>query len=529
MFDRPTNSRCTRSVVQSLNGMVASSQPLASAAGLEILMEGGNAFDAAVAMAATLCVVEPFSTGLGGDVFVLAYDAKRKKLFGLNGSGRSPHGINLNKIKMSYPTMPERGIHSVTVPGTVDGWTTLIDKYGTLSLSRLLQSAIKYAEEGYPVSDIIGSQWQRASEFLLPYPDSINTYLCDGKAPLPGQIFKQSNLATSLKKIANGGRDAFYKGDIAEKIIKYCNENGGTFSIQDFENHKSEWVQPISTRYQGYEVFELPPNSQGLCVLLMLNILSGYDMQSLNHNSAEYLHLIVEAKKLSFNFRNKFIGDRALNELPIEEYLSEEYAKNLRDKISFDKAMSAEDSPLKNSDTVYLCTADNEGNCVSFINSIYRPFGSGMVAGNTGIILQNRGALFSLEKDHFNVLGPHKRPLHTLIPAIVMKKNKPILCFGVMGGDMQPQGHIQIILNMVHFGMNVQEAGEAARVCHMPEGISLESGIGYHERYKLMQKGHTIIDGVDVFGGYQGIFIDHDTGVLHGGSDPRKDGCAIGF
>jgi gamma-glutamyltranspeptidase/glutathione hydrolase len=530
MVDRPVYTKSGRSVVRSLNGMIATSQPLASMAGLEVLMQGGNAIDAAVAASAVLGVVEPFMAGIGGDTFTLLWIDKEKKLVGLNGSGRSAYGIKAkNLIEQGLTEMPLRGVHTITVPGAVEAWCTLLERYGTISLDKLLQPAIRYAKEGFPVSEIIAEEWKLSREALFESDEAINTYLINGRAPRAGEIFKNPSLGHTLELIARYGSQIFYEGEIAKKICSYIERKGGRLTLRDFKEHKSEWVEPLSTTYRGYQVYELPPNGQGAIVLEMLNILEGYDLASLGHNSAEFIHLLVEAKKIAFNDRNLYIADPAFNNLPIENMISKQYAEKKRTEIDPDKANPNAKDILPSSDTVYISVVDKERNCVSFISSIFEKFGSGLVVDDTGIILQNRGSLFSLEPGHFNFLEPNKRPMHTIIPAIAMKEGRPWLCFGVMGGHMQPQGHVQILINMIDFDMNVQEAGEAARVCHTDNGVALESDIGWDVRMKLLEKGHKIISDVDIFGGYQGILIDPETGALAGGSDPRKDGCAIGF
>ena len=517
MGDRPVYGRSARSVVRSTNGMIATSQPLASAAGLEILMKGGTAVDAIVAASAVLGVVEPFSTSIGGDSFAMYWDGKKGELIGLNGSGRSAASANAEELKSreGFTVMPETGVHTVTVPGAVDAWAALLERYGTMELKELLQPAIRYAQEGFPVSEIIAYSWHMNRRYLET-PEAQRVFLIDGNAPEAGRIFKNPDYADSLELIANKGPDVFYKGELAEAICNCIKRLGGQLSLQDFANHTSEWVRPITTNYKGYDIYELPPNGQGAMVLEMLNILEGYDMKALGHNTADYLHLIIEAKKAAFADRAKFVADPAFNDLPTERIISKEYASQKR-------------QTLRSSDTVYLTAADRYGNIISFISSIFGDFASGIVPEGTGIILQNRGALFSLEKGHFNCLEPSKRPLHTIIPAFVLKDGKPWLSFGVMGGDMQPQGHVQVLLNMIEFGMNVQEAGEAPRVCHCADGVALEQGIPWNERLKLIEKGHSIITGFDIFGGYQGIHINPKNGAFEGGSDDRKDGCAIGY
>ena len=519
-----------RSVVRAMNGMVATSQPLASAVGLRMLQQGGNAIDAAIAAAAVLCVVEPMMVSPGGDLFALIWDAKKKDLKALNASGRAPKALSIDELKKRGITKkPEHGIHTVTVPGGVDGWATLLKSHGTMTLAQVLQPAIEYAERGFPVTEIIATDW-REGEQHNGNPDFAATFLRNGKAYTTGEIFTNKNLANSLKLIAKGGRDVMYKGELAQKIVKFAQAQGGLHTMQDFAAHSSTWVEPISTTYRGHTVYELPPNNQGLAALQMLNILEGYDVKSLGHNSAEYLHLLVEAKKLAFVDRAKHIADPAFYKAPLTQLLSKDYAAELRKKINLGQALDpTANGPSGGEDTVYLTVVDKDRNCVSFIQSIFSAFGSGLVAGDTGIVLHNRGAGFSFDPTNANKLEGGKRPFHTLIPAMVFREGKPWLTFGVMGGDMQAQGHVQVLMNMIDFGMDVQQAGEQPRFRHFENGLGLESAIGADVRAALEAKGHKLTRTSGTFGGYQAILIDPATGALAGGSDVRKDGCAIGW
>ncbi|MBL8204841.1 MAG: gamma-glutamyltransferase [Blastocatellia bacterium] len=519
-----------RSVVRAMNGMVATSQPLASAAGLRILQQGGNAIDAAIAAAAVLCVVEPMMVSPGGDLFALIWDAKKKELKALNASGRAPKALSIDELKKRGITKkPEFGIHTVTVPGAVDGWATLLKSHGTMTLAQVLQPAIEYAERGFPVTEIIATDW-REGEQHKANADFAATFLRDGKAYTTGEIFTNKNLANSLKLIAKGGRDVMYKGELANKIVKFAQAQGGLHTMQDFADHKSNWVEPISTTYRGHTVYELPPNNQGLAALQMLNILEGYDVKSLGHNSAEYLHLLVEAKKLAFVDRAKHIADPAFYKAPLAQLLSKDYAAQLRQKINLGQAQEpTANGPSGGEDTVYLTVVDKDRNCVSFIQSIFSAFGSGLVAGDTGIVLHNRGAGFSFDPNAANKLEGGKRPFHTLIPGMVLKDGKPWLTFGVMGGDMQAQGHVQVLLNLIDFGMDAQQAGEQPRFRHFENGLALESAIGADVRQALEAKGHKLTTAPGMFGGYQAILLDPLTGALAGGSDVRKDGCALGW
>jgi gamma-glutamyltranspeptidase/glutathione hydrolase len=533
---REWKSVAQRSVVMGTNGMVAASQPLATLTGYKILQKGGNAIDAAVAMVSTLSVVEPHSVGLGGDAFALIYLAKEKKLIGMNGSGRAPYRANLKWFHgKGLKEIPERGILSVTVPGALHGWTTVAARYGTLSLGELFEDAISYAEHGFPVTEVIAGEWKEAEKILLSHASSSETYLIDGMSPKPGQIFINRDLARTYKKIIKDGIKTFYEGEICDAMVNFSNRNNGLLSNQDFKDHSTTWVEPVSTDYRGYTIHELPPNGQGITALEMLNILEGYDMGSLNPNGAEYLHLLIEAKKLAFSDRDHFITDPDFEKIPVEELISKEYAKKLRKKIDLNKAIP---SPLLSShaasgDTVYVTALDKEKNAVSFISSIYLAFGSGMVVDGTGVVLQNRGKSFSLDLHHFNRLEPHKRPMHTIIPGMVFREDEFLMSFGVMGGDMQPQGHVQFLLNLIDSKMNLQEAIDTPRVRHL-QGLEvyLEDGISEDVARALHDKGHQIIQGnptTNQVGGGQAIYLDQTENVFLGASDRRKDGCALGY
>src|SRR5262245_13212224 len=520
----------TRSAVRAMNGMIATSQPLASAAGLRILQQGGNAIDAAVAAAAVLCVVEPMMVSPGGDLFAMIWDAKKKQLKALNASGRAPKALSIEELKKrNFDRMPESGIHAVTVPGAVDGWAKLMEQFGTITLAQVLQPAIEYAERGFPVTDVIAHDWKQA-QALPDDTDFARTFKPRGQTPGAGEIFTNKNLAETLKKIAAGGRDAFYQGEIAEKIVKFAKSQGGFHSMRDFAEHTSNWVDPLSTTYRGYVVYEMPPNTQGLTALLWLNLLEGFDVRVLGHNSTEYLHLLVETKKLAFADRARHIADPAFYQAPLNQLLSKEYAAGLRKRIDRGRTVGEPASgPRGGEDTVYLTVVDKDRNVVSFIQSIFSTFGSGLVAGDTGIVLHNRGAGFSFDPNHPNRLEGGKRPFHTLVPAMVFRDGRPYLTFGVMGGDMQTQGHVQVLLNIIVLGVDLQRAGEQPRFRHFENGVALESAISDEARKALEAKGHTLVTSPGMFGGYQAIMIDPKTGALFGGSDPRKDGCAIGW
>ena len=534
--DRPAgNPRATRSVVFSRHGMIATSQPLASSAGLDVLRQGGNAIDAAITAAAVLSVVEPTMTGIGGDLFALVFDAKQRRVHGLNASGRAGAAASCaGHRRRGLEAMPLRGALSVTVPGVVDGWATLLEKHGTRSLARLLEPAIGYAIEGFPVEEIVAGQWRDAAPAIAADPDAARVFLPAGRAPQPGEVFTNPDLGRSLRQIAAHGADAFYRGDIARHVVEALTARGSFLTADDLAGHRSDWVTPLSTTYRGFEVLELPPNTQGFVALEMLNVLEGFDLAHLGHNSAETLHLLIESKRLAFADRDRYLADP--DHVPADRLarlVSKDYAAERRRLIDPSRAAArvapGHVPPSAAGDTVYLTAADAQGNVVSLIQSLFESFGSAVVAGSSGVVLQNRGALFDLDEAHPNAIGPRKRPFHTLIPAMVLVDGLPWWSFGVMGGDLQPQGHAQVLVNAIDFGMNVQEAGEAARFRHSVNGVALESAIDEAARRGLEARGHTLIDERGVFGGYQGIQIDRPRGVLAGGSDPRKDGQAVGY
>lgn len=536
----------SRSVVIAKNGIVATSHPLAAQAGLDILKAGGNAADAAIAANAMIGLVEPMSCGIGGDLFVIYWDAKTQKLYGLNASGRSPLKLSREIFQQKgLAEIPTYGPLSWSVPGCVDGWDELRRKFGTLPFEKLLAASIHAAEDGVPVPEVIAGYWAGSESRLQEWPDSARTYLPNGRAPKLGELFRNPQLAATYRAITKDGRDAFYQGTIAEQIVAFSERNGGFFSRDDFAKHTSEWIEPVSTNYRGYDVWELPPNGQGIAVLEMLNVLEHFDVKSLGHNSGELLHLLVEAKKLAFADRAKFYADPAFNKLPVKELISKSYAKTQRARIRLDQAATnvpAGDPKLAHGDTIYLTVVDKDRNCCSLIQSLYYGFGSQVVPGEVGFAIQNRGNLFALDDQHLNRFEPGKRPFHTIIPAMVTKNGQPYFCFGVMGGDMQPQGHVQVLLNLIDFGMNVQAVGDAARVCHYgsqtptgepldPNGgsVAIESGISAEAARILKAKGHHIVRSPGGYGGYQGILIDWKNGVLHGATEPRKDGAAVGY
>ncbi len=535
----------TRSEVIAKHGMAATSHPLATQIALDILKKGGSAVDAAIAANAALGLMEPTGNGIGGDLFAIVWDAKTQKLYGLNASGRSPRSLTLAYFKKKgYQKIPSHGPLPVTVPGCVDGWFELHQKFGRLPMDEILAPAIRYAREGFPVTELIAYYWQRSVPILKKYPNFEKIFTINGRAPRKGEIFRNPYLANTLEKIARGGRDVFYKGEIARIIADYMKRNGGFLSYEDLASHRSEWVEPVSTNYRGYEVWELPPNGQGIAALQMLNILEGYDLASMGFGSADYLHVFIEAKKLAFEDRAKFYADPAFNDIPVEWLISKEYAAQRRELIDMKRAgrsYPAGNPALHDGDTIYLTVADAEGNMVSLIQSNFRGMGSGMTPDDLGFILQDRGELFNLEEGHFNTYAPGKRPFHTIIPAFVTKDGKPFLSFGVMGGDMQPQGHVQILVNMIDFGMNLQEAGDAPRIRHagssqptggqMTDGgvVYLESGFDYEVIRELRRRGHRIAWSMGGYGGYQAIMYDAKNGVYIGASESRKDGQAAGY
>lgn len=535
----------TRSETIARNGMAATSQPLATEAALDVLKKGGNAIDAAIAANAVMGVVEPTGNGIGGDLFAIIWDAKTEKLYGLNASGRSPKSLSFDYFQeQGLETIPFLGPLSVSVPGCVDGWYSMHDKFGSVPMEALLSHAIQYAREGYPVTEIIAARWSREVPRRLQYPGFKETFTIDGRAPEKGEIFKNPNLANTLEKIAKGGRDVYYKGEIAKTVDAYMKKHGGFLRYEDLAAHQSNWIEPVSTNYRGYDVWELPPNGQGIAVLQMLNILEGYDIKSMGFGSAEYMHAFVEAKKLAYEDRAKYYADPDFNQIPVDWLISKEYANDRRALINEERtARTLDAGELNQGHTIYLTTADKEGNMVSLIQSNYGGMGSGMVPDGLGFGLHNRGQMFNVkDQTHFNAFAPGKRPFHTIIPAFITKDGKPYMSFGLMGGAIQPQGHTQIVVNMIDFGMNVQEAGDAPRMNHsgsseptgstMTDGgtLFIEEGFSYEVVRELLDKGHDISYGhMDGFGGYQGIMFDQENKVYYGASESRKDGYAGGY
>ncbi len=533
----------TRSEVIARNGMACTSHPLATQAALDILKKGGNAIDAAIAANAVLGVVEPTGSGVGGDLFAIIWVEERGRLYGLNASGRSPRSLKLEYFKeKGYEFIPSFGPLPVSVPGCVDGWFEMHDMFGKLPMLDILQPAIGYARDGFPVTEVIAFYLDRNTQLLKDYPNIREVYMPDGKAPGKGEVFKNPALANTLGKIAKGGRNEFYRGSIAKDIDAFMKKNGGFLSYDDLARHHSEWVEPVSTNYRGFDIWELPPNGQGIAALQVLNILEGYDISSMGFGSADYIHTFTEAKKLSFEDRAKYYADPVFANIPMEQLLSKKYAAERRKLLDPEKAAKVYDAgKIEAGNTIYLTVADKFGNMVSLIQSNYRGMGSGMCPTGLGFVLQDRGEMFSLQEGHNNVYAPGKRPFHTIIPAFITKDGKPYISFGVMGGDMQPQGHVQIAVNLIDFKMNLQEAGDAPRIYHtgsseptgqhMTDGgiLKLESGIRTEVLQKLMSRGHVIQWDLGDYGGYQAIMRDDKNKVWYGASESRKDGQAAGY
>jgi gamma-glutamyltranspeptidase/glutathione hydrolase len=534
----------TRSVVYARHGMVAAAHPLAVQIGVGVLQQGGSAVDAAIAVNAALGFLEPVSCGIGGDLFALVWDAKTGRLHGLNASGRAPRALTPDKVPAEADgTIPSRSPYSWTVPGAVDGWFELHGKFGRLPLADVLAPTITAAREGEPVPQVIAGQWEAGAKILKDKPGFAATFMPNGRPLREGELFRNPGLARAYEALVKGGRDAYYKGEIAAAIVALSDKSGGFFTRDDFASHRSEWVDPISTEYRGVRVFELPPNGQGITALMMLNLLENFDLRAMGRDSAEFWHTMVEAKKLAYEDRARFIADPAFHNASLEWLLSKDYAR-ARAKLIRENAAQTIDAghpPLASGDTTYLAVADKDGNMVSLIQSNYSGFGSGYTVDGWGFGLHNRGAQFSLKPGLPNTLQGGKRPFHTIIPAFAMKEGKPWLAFGLMGGDMQPQGHVQVLVNMLDFGMDLQEAGDAARYHHTgssePTGtlmttggtLALESGVPAEVRRELVKRGHRVSDRVGIFGGYQAVARDAATGVLAGATESRKDGCAMGY
>ena len=531
----------TRSEVIATNGMAATSHPLATQTAIDVLKDGGNAIDAAIAANAVLGLVEPTGCGIGGDLFAIVWIEDDKKLYGLNSSGPAAQDMTIKKLKaMGIDKIPPFGPLPVTVPGAVAGWTALHKRFGKKSFDELFNNAIYYADNGFPITEVVGYYLQLSSERYKDYPNFKDVWMPNGDALKKGDIFVNKSLANTYKEIAKSYGESFYKGDIAKIISKFITEQGGFLSEDDLKNYQPEWITPVSSNYRGFDVWELPPNGQGIAALQILNILEQYDISNMGHNSAEYIHIFTEAKKLAYEDRAKYYADMNFADVPVKELISKEYALERNKLIDLKKASSTYDTGIfENGDTIYMTVADKDGNMVSLIQSNYRGMGSGMVPPNLGFMLQDRGEMFNLDPKHRNSLEGGKRPFHTIIPAFITKDDKPFISFGLMGGGMQPQGHAQIVVNIVDFQMNLQEAGDAPRIRHFgssePTGetminggfLSLESGIDNQVRSELMKLGHNLKDEKGGYGGYQAIMkVD---GVYYGASESRKDGHASGY
>lgn len=535
----------TRSEVLARNGMVATSQPLATQAALDLLRRGGNAIDAAIAANAVLALVEPTGCGLGGDLFAIVWHEESGKLHGLNGSGRSPASLTLKHLRgLGLERIPSHGPLPITVPGCVDGWFELHERFGSLPMAEILAPAIQYAEEGFPLTQLIAHYWARSVPVLERWPGFREQFTVAGRAPREGEMFRNPGLARTLRRLAEGGRDEFYRGDMAREIADFVQRAGGFLSFEDLAAHRSEWVDPVSTSYRGVELWELPPNGQGIAALQMLNLLEGFDIARAGFGSPDHVHLFVESKKLAFEDRARWYADPEFTRIPVRELVSKPYAderRKLIDPARAGRSYPAGNPALEQGDTIYLCTADRAGNMVSLIQSNYRGMGSGLAPAGLGFILHDRGEMFDLAEGRPNSYAPRKRPFHTIIPAFLTKNGRPWVAFGVMGGATQPQGHVQIVLNLIDFGMNLQEAGDAPRILHsgsseptgerMSDGglLTLESGFDYETVRALVARGHRIGWDVGNYGGYQAILREPETGVYRGASESRKDGQAAGY
>lgn len=530
-----------RSTVVCRNGMVCTSQPLASMAGIDVLKGGGNAIDAAVCANAVLSVVEPMMCGPGGDLFAIVWLEKDRKLYGMNASGRSPYDWSLEGARaLGLKSIPALSPLAWSVPGCVSGWAALLDRFGGRKLPQVLEAAIQHARAGFPVSPVIARDWPFEAK---KHPTLARAFLPDGKPIRFGDVVTNPDMAAFFEILAKGGAAAFYEGEVAERIVKFSKANGGRFSLRDFREHKADWIEPVCANYRGYDVWELPPNGQGIAALQILNLLERFDVGALKPNSAEQLHLFIEAKKLAFEDRAVYYADMDFANVPVQWLISKEYAKERAKQIDPRRAARkvAPGRLSGSSDTTYLTAADKDGNMISLIQSIYYAWGSHVVPDKLGFALQNRGQLFSLNPKDLNKLEPHKRPFHTIIPAFVTRNGRPVFSFGVMGGAFQPQGHAQVLMNIIDFGMSVQQAGEQPRVSHAessaptgeratgPGRVTLERHIPDSVRAALAEMGHVINEGVGVFGGYQGIWREEDPRRYFGGTDPRKDGCATGY
>lgn len=544
-YDRITGHHfLSRSEVMAPEAMAATSQPLATQAALQVMREGGNAIDAAIAANAVLGLVEPTGNGIGGDLFAIIWDAETEQLYGLNASGRSPQLMTREYfIEHGYDSIPQRGVLPISVPGAVDGWFEMHERFGAVSMENILQPAIHYAENGFPVTEVIAYYFAASAPVLGDKPGFADVFMQSGQMPQEGEMFRNPQLGETYRQLISGGREVFYQGEIARTIGEFVEEHGGLLRYEDMAAHRSDWVEPVSANYRGYDLWELPPNTQGIAAQQILNILEAYDIAAMGFDSPEYVHHFVEAKKLAFEDRAKFYSDMDFNEIPVDWLISKEYAAERRQLIDSERAGRSYEpgNPPMQGDTIYLTTADKHGNMVSLIQSNYRGMGSGVTPTGLGFVLQNRAEMFALEEGHMNVVEPGKRPFHTIIPAFVTKDGKPYMSFGVMGGGTQPQMHAQILINMIDFGMNLQEAGDAPRILHsgsseptgeqMSDGgvISLENGFSAHTRRELIKMGHRLQEAVGPYGGYQAIKFDAEQGFYIGASESRKDGHAAGY
>ena len=531
----------SRSEVIATNGMAATSHPLATQTAIDVLKSGGNAIDAAIAANAVLGLVEPTGCGIGGDLFAIVWIDEDKKLYGLNSSGPAPQDMSIRKLKaMGIDKIPPYGPLPVTVPGAVAGWTALHKRFGKTPFDELFNNAIYYADNGFPVTEVVGYYLQLSSERYKDFPNFADVWMPNGEALKKGDVFVNKDLSNTYKQIAKSYGESFYKGDIAQTISEFIVEQGGFLTVDDLKRYKPEWIKPVSSNYRGYDVWELPPNGQGIAALQILNILEQYEIDKMGHNSVEYIHLFTEAKKLAYEDRAKYYADMNFADVPVEELISKRYALERNKLINLKKATTSYSSGIfEDGDTIYMTVADKDGNMVSLIQSNYRGMGSGMVPPNLGFMLQDRGEMFSLDPGHRNSLEGGKRPFHTIIPAFITKDDKPFISFGLMGGGMQPQGHAQIVVNLIDFKMNLQEAGDAPRIRHFgssePTGetmsnggyLSLESGVGLEVRIELTKKGHNLKNEPGGYGGYQAIMKLNN--VYYGASESRKDGHASGY
>lgn len=544
-YDRITGHHfASRSEAMAPEAMAATSQPLATQVALEVMRQGGSAVDAAIAANAVLGLVEPTGNGIGGDLYAIVWDAESERLYGLNASGRSPMSLTAEYFaEQGIDRIPARGVLPLSVPGAVDGWFELHQRFGQLPMASLLQPAIHYAESGFPVTEVIAYYFEQNARVLAEYPGFSEVFMADGEPPQKGERFRNPDLAWSYRQLAEHGRDAFYEGEIAQRISEFVAAHGGFLHADDLAAHQSEWVEPVSTNYRGYDLWELPPNTQGIAALQILNLLEPYNVSEWGFDSPEYIHHFVEAKKLAFEDRARFYSDTDFNQIPVDWLISKDYADERRLLIDSERAGRSYEpgNPPTEGDTIYLTTADKNGNMVSLIQSNYRGMGSGITPTGTGFVLQNRGELFALDDAHMNRYEPGKRPFHTIIPAFVTKDGRPVMSYGVMGGATQPQMHAQILINILDFGMNLQEAGDAPRILHtgssQPTGeqmndggvVSLENGFSNYTRRELIKRGHRLQEAVGPYGGYQAIWFDAENQVYIGASESRKDGHAAGY